>query len=142
MALTPQQRSAKIQQAKAAIQKALDGIHADMDRVDEQLDALDQKVGSGATLTDAEKEQQQVLRDSMDTLGDVEQRIVLWSLDALDNSAAIAAIKSQVDQANQDLTAAKQQILDLTQKLTTLGTILTGVTNTLTGLAHLLAALA
>lgn len=134
-------RASTIRKIIATKQAVIDGINADMARLEKQLDIFNDKVASGASLTDAEKLQKDIIKDSLNTMQDNADRIELLSLDALDNSAAVANISSQVDQANQELTQVKQQIQQLTDTLTNLGNILTGVTNLLGSLTGLLAAL-
>ena len=134
-------RASTIRKIIATKQQVIDGINSDMDRLEKQLDIFNDKVASGASLTDAEKLQKEIIKDSLDTMQDNADRIELLTLDALDNSAAVANLSGQVDQANQELTQVKQQIQTLTDTLTNLGNILTGVTNLLTSLTGLLAAL-
>lgn len=142
MTLSSTQRAQTIQKIIATKQRIIDGINADMDRLDDQLQTFDDKVASGATLTATETAQRQTVSDSLDTLQTNAQRIQLLTLQSLDDSAAVAALSSQIDQANQELTQVKQQIDQLTTTLTNLGNFLTSVTSLLTSLTGLLAALA
>lgn len=142
MTLSSTQRAQTIQKIIATKQRIIDGINADMDRLDDQLQTFDDKVASGATLTATETAQRQTVSDSLDTLQANAQRIQLLTLQSLDDSAAVAALSSQIDQANQELTQVKQQIDQLTTTLTNLGNFLTSVTSLLTSLTGLLAALA
>jgi len=134
-------RASTIRKIIATKQQVIDGINADMDRLEKQLDIFNDKVASGASLTGAEKQQKEIIKDSLDTMQDNADRIELLTLDTLDNSEAVANVSSQVEQANQELTQVKQQIQNLTDTLTNLGNILTGVTNLLASLTGLLAAL-
>lgn len=135
-------RASTIRKIIVTKQKVIDGINADMGRLEKQLDIFNDKVASGASLTDAEKLQKDIIKGSLDTMQDNADRMELLTLEALENSAAVADLSNEVDQANQELTRVKQQIQNLTDTLTNLGTVLTGVTNLLGSLTGLLAALA
>jgi len=142
MPLSQQQRAATIREILATKQKLIDRIDTDMDNLDDQLQALDDKVAAGETLTEAETRQRQIFNDSLNTLQVNAQRIELMTLERLDNSAAVAGVSSEINQANQELTQVQQQIKNLTDTINQLNDFLKGVTSLLTSLTGLLATLA
>src|SRR5262249_17169686 len=92
--------------------------------------------------TDAEEKEKQGLLEAIDQLVAVETHVIFFSVGALDSTAEVRVLMSQVNAANRELAEVKNEIENLSKAIAKAGDFLKDLEGLLTTLAGLLKVLA
>lgn len=136
--LSPSPKSKTMSKIIKCRNDTLDQLHADMNRLSARIDQINDKNSP----TDAEEKEKQGLLDAIDQLVAVETHVILFSVGALDSTAEVRVLMSQVNAANRELAEVKNEIENLSKAIAKAGDFLKDLEGLLTTLAGLLKVLA